>query len=266
MKKTRILVMPEYDENGNLTLTSLEEGEENIKIFANTCFDVGNSMGGYFACSINYAGRKMLAIHTVTGAQKGMDPQKLKRMFAGKKGVVIKPGIKILWATTSGSARNGIFHYYREPKNVLERTLHECGCSPRGITYVSEIGTREVCWGGDLCKHQTQGGFSYHVFETDGEFSLKKKGGRVEVCEINQYHIGCQAEEDVYIVSGGTYLIEAYHTQSQWTWSSWPTAINSIYITKDADLDIVSRVIKKIFDLGSNANYYWEPGYIKQNA
>ena len=46
---------------------------------------------------------------------------------------------KVLWATTSGAARNGVCHPYREPKNVLEEQLSKMGVSKKVVHIVDII-------------------------------------------------------------------------------------------------------------------------------
>lgn len=145
-----------------------------------------------------------------------------------------------LWATSSGSARNGVFHRYHEPKSELEKALAERGSSLRVISMVDSIDiTLEN--GGSLCHHVMKKR-GYAIYSdclsedlTEPEYAPEDHS--------NQYHTGCMESTYEVRVYGGTFVIHTHiHTTMN---GSVHEEVQKVYITPSADLNEVARVIRE---------------------
>lgn len=146
-------------------------------------------------------------------------------------------GKKYLFAVTSGAARNGVAHLYREPKTDLERLFSSQGWSLRNIETVDEI-NHAVYDGGRWCHHMVDRSSKYwYYYETDGDHKCISEGSFVE-SSSNQYHVGCMETPHTYKVTGGTYLIELKDTPYR--------SYCSLYRTRDADEKTIINVIETL--------------------
>lgn len=108
-----------------------------------------------------------------------------------------------LWALTSGAARRGVFHNYREPQTEIERQLAEMSASRRIIEKVDKIDL-VLKVGGKLCSHiDYKYGFGYF---SDGRCHQITEPRRVHM-HPNQYHIGCADSSHEERVYDATYLV-----------------------------------------------------------
>lgn len=194
-----------YNEDGSIYMT-IEEGIP---------FRIGNQMRKWFP--VRRGG--------VIVCEKYRDNGRVLESFAlpdGKKG---------LWAVSSGSARNGVFHNYKEPKTELEAKVVAMGHSPSIIKRVPKIDI-ELVVGGKVCHHNMKkNGFdSVHDGEsedvTEPDFVFHGRD-----CCLNSTYI-----ERVW---GGTYLIYyQIRTTSRY--------LENIYITPEAD---EAEVIKEMDEI-----------------
>ncbi|TAL20456.1 hypothetical protein EPN90_01005 [Patescibacteria group bacterium] len=241
---SRILVTGNYDENGGYTLTHAEgeqKGEVYMTIAPNSAFGVGNSMGGYFARQITYVGQKMIALIRVSGSEKHLDPERLNRRLRDQKGFVLRPGMLGLWATSSGSARRGVFHRYEEASDPIVATLREMHMPSNLLTEVERIEV-EVFDGGNLCNHSTSDEDHSYYFKTDAASELLERGSYVE-SHVNECHVGCQRSPDRVRIVGGTWLIWAdAKRKCRCNYSS----IVQVIVTKEADHNLVAAKIREM--------------------
>lgn len=148
---------------------------------------------------------------------------------------------KGLWALTSGAARNGVFHTYREPQNLLEKQLADMGISKTVIERVDKIDI-ELAVGGQICAHRVHK-FGYG-FRSDGEVDYLTEPERAPEDHYNTYHRGCMVSTYQIKVSGGTYLIY-FHIGTHMNGADYER-IERIILTKDAD---EAEVVKRIKEL-----------------
>lgn len=185
-----------YNEDGSVYMT-IEEG---------TPFRIGNQMrkwfpvrrGGVIVCEKYRDNGRVLESFTLPDNKKG------------------------LWAVSSGSARNGVFHNYKEPKTELEAKVVSMGHSPNIIKRVPEIDI-ELVVGGDVC-HAVYDGECQDLTEPDYVFN-----GR-DYCLNSTY---------IVRVWGGTYLI--YYQKR--TTSRY---LKNIYITPEVN---EAEVIKEMDEI-----------------
>ena len=109
-----------------------------------------------------------------------------------------------LWALTSGAARNGVFHNYREPKTELEKQLSVMGVSSRIIEKVDTIDL-ELELGGQLCHHCTTN-WGYGCI-TDGDIEDLTEPEYAPDDHYNQYHRGCMVSTYQARIFNATYAI-----------------------------------------------------------
>ena len=147
---------------------------------------------------------------------------------------------KVLWATTSGAARNGVCHPYREPKNVLEEQLSKMGVSKKVVHIVDIIDvTLEV--GGHLCDHCINK-WGYNAL-FDGSDRDVTNPSYVEE-HTNQYHVGCMDSTYKTHIMGGTYCIHINIDTSMN--GSVCQYIESVYVTPNTDLEQVAKLLRDL--------------------
>lgn len=212
---SRILVTGKYNTKGEYVLRK-ESGEIYKTLKEGDSFRIDNQMREW---TVIKKGRKLWC-------EKNGE---MVPLYHGKKG---------LWATSSGAARNGLFHWYMEPKNLVEQALQDIGASTRIVEDVEEIDwTGRV--GGELCHHcvNNYGIIAYY----DGEEENLTDPPRVKA-HSNEYHVGCISGYYKTHITGGTYLI-VYNLS---------TCMNGmkilhpemVLITPKADLKEVANVLR----------------------
>ena len=143
-----------------------------------------------------------------------------------------------LWATSSGSARNGVFHTYHEPQTALERQLASMSLSRHIIEVVPKI-DEELEIGGQLCSHCVKKwGFGV---STDGQIIHLTEP---QLSTQPGYHFGCM--ESTYLVNivEATYLIYySVHTAMN---GIHYRSVDRIIVNPDVDEDILVEYLKKI--------------------
>jgi hypothetical protein len=105
---SRIMVQASYDETGACVLRKMD-GEEYLTIRPGDVVSPGNSIGGFFARLVRYADSDMISLVRVGGGLKSRGREAMEAATRRQRGFVLKTG-RWLWATSSGSARNGIAH------------------------------------------------------------------------------------------------------------------------------------------------------------
>ena|GEM_PF-5064544 len=98
-----------------------KRGMTYMVISPNSTFGIGNSIGGYFVRQDG--GRNIISLVRVSGSEKNLPLDQLKGLIRDRKGVVLRPGMLGLWATSSGSARRGLYHKYSPPDDPTEMEL-----------------------------------------------------------------------------------------------------------------------------------------------
>ncbi len=137
------------------SLRLIAAGEVALDVAPDTVFGVGNSIGGYIAAPIDAAKPHVWGLWRLTGSQcdrlKGVAPSGelpkgvtfngsryinpavgrslalLERIKLGKPEAVAVNGREYLFATSSGSARNGVLHRYAPPVDPVQRVLYDGG-------------------------------------------------------------------------------------------------------------------------------------------
>lgn len=180
-----------------------------------SCLRIGNSIGGYVAFNRN----GNISLSRVSGGQIGeledalpyWTPGWVYDVFESSEVTVIKNGDSGMWATSSGAARNGIFHLYKvdnTPLAPLRELLRKAGIS----TSIVKLGNANIISEGrrygNLCGHTTHGGTNYEAFHNGKDTEVMEPATFVE-SHINGYHIGCCASAEVFSVAGHSYLVVA---------------------------------------------------------
>lgn len=157
------------------------------------------------------------------------------------EGRVLYPNTVGLLALSSGSARRGVLHPYREPKNVLEEMLEKNGQPKSVIKYVDNIDITTE-YGGTLCSHRTRAAYWYDAISDCSKEHLE------EIPQVarhsNQYHIGCPDGAGKVRYFEGTYLILYKERKSEW--GLIEANILEILLTQKADLEMVANGVEKI--------------------
>ena len=136
-----------------------------------------------------------------------------------------------LWALTSGAARNGVFHNYVAPKNILEEALENKGVSKSIVEQVSSIDVELQL------RSYYSGGQEYGIgSHYDGKTIYSEEEDFIE----ENFPEGTFLQK----VRGGSYLIETdIHTFMGGARCEQPI---KVYITEDADLNKVAEIISKL--------------------
>lgn len=193
MNHTRILVRTQYTNNDYSVNLIAEDGSIYKRIDVGVPFYVSNQMREWNPV-YNYADHK---IHLEKYGNRGNVIEE----------VIIPRNRKILWALTSGAARNGLIHMYREPKDELDAAFQKLGVRRYDIEIVDNIDTfmnQNGC-----CCHHVQHPYEYFVV-TDGNKEIAYEGDYVRNDHPNQFHRGCKAEADNVLITDGTYAMEFY--------------------------------------------------------
>lgn len=196
---------------GQVAVLTEEDGSEYLRIEPNEIFSVGNSIGGYWARPIKWAGSPALSLVRIGGREKQLTPDELRYYKGRIKGTVLKPGMTGLWATSSGSARNGIFHRYTRPEDEQDpilRVLREMGLGTSILQRMEEgqvVEDTEVFYDHSHCLSQR---LSWH-WETDGE---KVSGEYRETCEPHGFFGG--GGESYFTITNATWAISYSYGRS----------------------------------------------------
>lgn len=229
---SRILVTGRYvndstyhliDENGEI-FKIIKEGEP---------FTIGNQMKPWNPVRVP----KKKGNGTILMCQK----------YSGKGNVMdefpLIPNMRGLWALTSGSARRGVFHWYHEPQNELERVLAKHDAGKSKIKRVDTIEGIQFEVEGPLCRHCSSG-WKYDVV-TDGIEERITEPLIVPKTHTNQYHWGCYASSYEAYFHNATYLVY-YHIHTTMN-GYWQRSIEAVYLTPHADENEVARLIDNEF-------------------
>jgi len=212
------VVEPVYVMVGEKEEEIFKKGEVFVILRPNKIFGIGTSIGGYWVKPITYAGQKMLAVIRISGSERKLPLWKLRKKVGSRKGLILKPGMIGLWATSAGSARRGIFHRYTPPKDEVEKALdratnigpgRKCLHRVEKIDVEIKIG-REDCY----CSYEK------YLVDYDGKFFFDNRGKRIK---------------------GGTYLLQWYAQRRN---GGWSPSLMGAYITPKADQKEVARLIK----------------------
>jgi len=244
MYNTRILVKGRYINRSTYVLKreddsvfqTIREGEP---------FRIGNQMRDFVPVRVS----KKNGNGTILVCKKYADDGGVLESFPlpqGKRG---------LWALTSGAARNGVFHPYREPCDELERvlrTLHLpkslirlCEANEGDDGYVNPdvlVNTSYQIVDRD-CGHMVDP--YYAAFLTDGAF--REEGDYREFNNNPRLHQGeaCCVDGWVnYRVEHANYVVE-YHVEGCRTRI---VNIDSVKLSKNADRKKVAEAIKSLCD------------------
>lgn len=147
---------------------------------------------------------------------------------------------KGLWALSSGSARNGVFHPYYEPKTELEKQLAKMGLSRRIIEKTDTIDV-ELEVGGQLCHHCVK----------NWGYGCLSDGKREDLTEpeyaddlYNQYHRGCMISTYQTRVYDATYAI--YYSINTYMNGCRYKTVQRVLITNKADEKEVIKALESI--------------------
>ena len=241
---SRILVTGAY-EDGKYVLRYAEDPEEGTVFLAishGDVFSVGNSIGGWYARQVQYAGETRIALHHISGKEKGLNGKALERVTRGQKGFVLRP-MTGLWATSSGSAKRGLFHRVdgdATPNPVVDALRR--ARMPSDLLREVESIDMGVMEGGTLCRHST-GQDTWYGYETDGTPTTVHEAGWV-TDHGNQYHNGCKAGTDDVHVGGGTYVVEWMDRKGMGGGGS--RSIQGVTVSGTADHEKVAAIIKQL--------------------
>lgn len=226
--------------NGSFELRRTEDGSLHLTVEPNQVLRIGNSIGGFWAKPIRYAGEPMLALVRIGGSAVGWSAEQLRRQFGGERGTILRPGPG-LWAVSSGAARRGVWHPIREDADPIRSALRSLRFPSTLVRTVDGI-DETVYEGGNLCKHSTHGG-SNGFFFTDGDASEVLEHATFVRSHGNQYHVGCQETPTRRRVKGGTYLIVGADVSRDGISGMYP-AIHAVVITPKVDKEFVARMVR----------------------
>ncbi len=146
-----------------------------------------------------------------------------------------------LWALTSGAARNGVFHNYREPQSELEKKLASMGVSRKVIEKVDKIDV-ELEVGGQLCHHCTSN-WGYGSI-SDGKYEDLTEPEYAPDDHFNQYHRGCMISTYQTRVYDATYVI--YYSIGTYMNGCRHRNVQKVIITPNADEKKVVEELSEI--------------------
>lgn len=140
-----------------------------------------------------------------------------------------------MWATTSGAARNGVFHPYREPKTPFEKAVSNLGISLKKIQRVDTIDTV-------LNDRGLIGGARGWI--TTGQAFVSD--GKKEVLPGTNFYEWYYDVNETIHVTGATYVV-CYNIASHTSDYRYAT-VEKIVLTADADEDKVIAELQKLRD------------------
>ena len=218
MNHTRILVTVKYISKFQANLIA-EDGSVFKTIRVNEPFTIGNQMREWVP-EYNYSDHK---IHC---RKYGNSGNVIEEFY-------LPSNRKVLWAISSGAARRGVVHIYREPKDELDAALQKLGVGRDCIEIVDGDTIDTTLWKGGCSCHHVQNPYEYFV-HSDCYVDLVHEGEYVDSSCENQYHRGCKAEPDLNRYYDGTYAIQYYRTGGSVS-SSTSDRIVKIVMTKNAN-------------------------------
>lgn len=216
---TRIIVTGFYNARGEYELIN-EEGEQYMVLKEGESFFIGNQMSPW----------------NVRRKPNG-------KLFCEKHGEIVELPAKKkgLWALTSGAARNGLFHWYKEPVTALDKKLVEMRVSSRIVEKVNQIDMKASI-GGTLCSHSTGEDFYISMY-TDGNIREISEPRFIEN-HYNQYHIGCMASTYEVEVKGGSYCI--LYKEEKYMNGSHGKRVEKIVYTHDCEEELIISKLNQI--------------------
>lgn len=234
---SRIKVQAQY-ESGVVRLVG-SEGECFRTLTKNEIFPIGNSIGAFIAREVEKNSKVYLECVSISGSERHFPLDQLLKRIQDRKGLILYPREQVLWATTSGSARNGLFHRIREEKDPLKKFLREkLHISTKILTYFDEkFEYKNVPDGGKGCDHVSSG--NDHRYSTDGTSYLVREAEYAHN-HRNHYHEGCQISPEYYDVKGASYLI-LEHREVPYSWK-----LEAIYIQKDVPASTIITLLKNL--------------------
>lgn len=228
---SRILVTGKYESETKYIL-SKENGDVFQIIKENEPFVIGNQNRVFVPVRVN----KKKGKGTILMCRKYNDNGKVIEEFPlinNKKG---------LWATTSGSARNGVFHKFHEPQNKLEKFLSEIGVSGK-IVEKTKLINNDFKVGGQLCGHCTKN-WGYEII-TDGKREDLTTPPYAPNDHSNIYHRGCIVGAYTQKVYDATYVIY-YEVNTRMNGTRYKT-LRKILITEKANEDNVINALREVY-------------------
>ena len=236
---SRQLVSVVYTNNNNAQCLNPETSEV-IRVFEpETIISIGNSIGGYYCRGSNWKGDPRIELVRLSGREKHLNLREIWDLTKDRQGETIRPGL-MLMATSSGAARNGVFHRYTPPTSPLEFALRDRRVSFRIVEKVESIDL-QVQRGGNLCSHSTTPGNYRHGYVTDCQEELVKEGERVGH-HMNRFHRGCMRSPATYRLHGGTFIVNTF-TRKCMNGGDF-SEVTKVILTPGADLEIVAQAIR----------------------
>lgn len=226
---TRILVTGKYENPSTYTLKE-EDGSVFLTLHEGEEFYVSNQMRPYVPERIPKKNGKgtILMCRKYRNCGYILDEFPLPH---NKKG---------LWALTSGAARNGVFHWYTEPKNELEKQLKLMSVSPSIVKRVDKI-NKIFEIGGELCSH-CPNRHGYGAI-SDGDWEDLEEPMYAPDNHPNQYHRGCQISSAKSRCYDATYVIYCTLSERGMGLHWQPT---EILLTPEADEAKVLEELRKL--------------------
>lgn len=227
-------------------------GEVFLQINPNDIVRPGSSIGGYWAKPITLTVNEYrLALVRVSGAYVDADVQTLRREFGRERGEVLhpRPG---LWATSSKSAKRGVFHRISDETDPIKIALHGVGAPSNvlnEVSYINEI----VHEGGALCEHTASSGVSATHLRYDGKLVILREAPR-EKHEEDELS-WCPTEAREVQITGGSYLMRLELRSGHQPRQRDPF-VDTIWITPEADRRQVADLIAEwIFGTGADLEF-----------
>lgn len=225
---TRILVTGKYINRSTYVLYK-EDGSEYKTIHEGVSFKIGNQLRPWYPVRVTKKSGKGSILMCQKFGNSGNVIEEFP-LIHNKRG---------LWALTSGAARNGVFHNYREPQSELERELDTIGVSRKIIERVDSIDV-ELTVGGQLC-HHCANRWGYDCI-TDGREEQLTKPQYAPDDHFNQYHRGCMVSTYQERVYNATYAI---HVRISTTMNgSLRRNVERVILAKGADEEKVVKELK----------------------
>lgn len=235
---SRQLVSVQY-RNDRAVALDPQTGEVVKEFVPETVIGISNSIGGYYLRGTSMNGQTRVELVRVSGGEKHLPLEKIWQLAKDRKGEAIRPGL-MLMATSSGAARNGVFHRYHAPKNPLEYALRDRRCSFRIVEQVEVIDI-EVSLGGNLCQHSTTPGNWRLGYVTDCMEEVVRDGEYVQA-HANRYHVGCMSSPATYRLHGGTFVVTTVTRKMMPGYNA--TEVTKVTVTPQADLQKVADAVR----------------------
>ena len=194
------------------------KGAVHMTIKPDDVFSIGNQMGGYWAKPVTYAGKKRLSLIKLSGSEKSLPLKEIRRRCGSRRGFVLHPGSTGLWATSSGSARRGIFHPVKA--DPVDLALEECML----FKHVIEFGAKDLQLASGI--FTLEGSFEGY----EEQYYFAHDGREADCGDVD----GCRC----YRVSEFSYCIVRTRLHG--------SRKLRIYLTPDADRSLVADKIREL--------------------